>query len=627
MAHAIAHRGPDDEGFFTNGCVGLGSRRLSIIDVPNGRQPLSNEDGTIWIVFNGEIYNHQQLRRDLEQKGHTFRTRTDTEVIVHLYEDLGERCVEQLNGMFAFAIWDGTQGKLILGRDPLGQKPLFYALLGDDFLFASEIKGILAADQQAREIDYHSLHDYLSLRFIPSPRTMLRHIRKLPPAHVAVVCGANITIRRYWTLSFQEKLDLSEQELVAQLEARFAETVVSHLVSDVPVGALLSGGMDSSMVAAVMAKQSRDSLHTFSIGVEEQDFDELPYARQVAEYLQADHITQSITPEIIQLLPRIIWHLDEPSDPIAACQFTAAELASHYVKVVMGGDGGDELFAGFDRYLGILHLEHRQNLSLLLGSAPVGHLLNWLPDSFAYKSITQKLRWIHQLSQEPELGRRYAAATSFFRFSHTGKQGLFTGDLWTQVMNWNSADVIAEQVNCAPAKTAVDKMLYADYMTRLPEHSLMLTDRMNMAHSVELRSPFLDHRLVEFVAMFPSQMKIHGRELKYILRRLAKHYLPPAIVNRPKQGFMFPVAYWFRGRLYPLLRHLLPDGRLVQEGIFRREAVLRLIEEHRNRQVDHHVRLWMLLNLELWYRIYIDRMPLAWVTQMLGSHMGQTPRA
>lgn len=626
MAQAIAHRGPDDEGFYVDGCIGLGNRRLSVIDVGGGHQPLGNEDGTIWIVYNGEIYNHRQLRHELEQQGHTFGTRTDTEVIVHLYEEWGDRCVEKLSGMFAFALWDSRRARLVLARDPLGQKPLFFARMGDDFLFASEIKAILAADRRARELDSHSLHDYLSLRFVPSPRTMLRHIHKLPPAHIAVVQGADVTLKRYWQLSFYDKLDLSEEEMVAALDAKLAETVASHLVSDVPVGALLSGGMDSSMVAALMARQTQPAFSTFSIGVQEQDFDELPFARQVADHIQARQIAQTIAPDVVHLLPAIIWHLDEPSDPIAACQFAAAQLAARHVKVVLGGDGGDELFAGFDRYLGLLRLERHRRLSRLLGTNLVGQLVSGISESFAYKSTTQKLRWAHQLSRQDSLGRRYAEATCFFRFNHADKQALFTADLWAAVAQWDSADEIAGQVNGAPAADPVDQMLYADYMTRLPEHSLMLTDRMAMAHGLELRSPFLDHRLVEFMAMVPSQLKIRDHELKHILRQVAKHYLPAGIVNRPKQGFMFPVAYWFRDRLYPLLKSLLPNGRLVQERLLRPQAVLRLLEEHRSSRIDHHVRLWMLLNLELWYQMYIDQVPREAVTQSLHAYADSESR-
>jgi asparagine synthase (glutamine-hydrolysing) len=575
MLQAIAHRGPDDEGVYVNGQIGLGNRRLSIIDLIGGRQPICNEDQSIWIVYNGEIYNYRDLRKELKQNGHIFRTKSDTEVIIHLYEELGERCVDKLNGMFAFAIWDEKDQKLLLARDRLGQKPLFYARSNGDFLFASEIKAILAANKQKREIDYESLHHYLSLRFIPSPQTLLRSIKKLPPAHILIWQDNQIHLTRYWHLSFRNKLKLSESEFIDGLEEKLHHTIESHLISDVPVGAFLSGGMDSSMIVAIMAKSVGDSFQTFAIGVKEQSFNELPYARMVADRYHTKHIEHIVESDMIQLLPKMIWYLDEPSDPIAACQFHAAELAAGHVKVVMGGDGGDELFAGFDRYLGVNYIDY----------------YNLIPD---------------RLSSLQNMSQRYAEATCFFRFSHQDKQALFSDELWRRLGNLNSADVIVSQFENSHADDAIDKMLYADFMTRLPEHSLMLTDRMTMAHGLEARSPFLDHQLVEFLAAFPSKLKIRGRKLKYVLRRIAQQYLPDEIVKRKKQGFMFPIAFWFGNELYNFLESFLIDSYFVKQGLFKKDSVLRLLEDHRKNRVDNHVRLWMLLNLEIWYRIYIE---------------------
>jgi asparagine synthase (glutamine-hydrolysing) len=607
MLQMVAHRGPDDEGVYVNGHIGLGNRRLSIIDLPGGRQPICNEDGTIWIVYNGEIYNYKQLRQKLEGQGHVFRTHSDTEVIIHLYEELGERCVDKLSGMFAFAIWDENQHKLLLARDRLGQKPLFYAQEGQDLLFASEVKGVLATLKSPREIDYESLHHYLSLRFIPSPRTMLRQVKKLPPAHVLVYQRGKISIRRYWDLSFREKLDLPEAELLAGLREKLTQAVDSHLVSDVPVGAFLSGGMDSSVIVALMAGSLTAPFNTFSIGVKEQDFNELPYARLVAGRYDTCHVERYVESDLITLLPKIIWHLDEPSDPIAACMYHAAELASSHVKVVLGGDGGDELFAGFDRYLGFGYINYYTMVPSLVRQRIIGSLLGLLPESFAYKSVTQKLRWANQLSMLGSPGERYAEATCFFRFNHHDKQMLFNADIWQQVREINSADVIAARFNDGKAQDPIDRMLYADYMTRLPEHSLMLTDRMTMAHGLEARAPFLDHALVEYLAAFPSDLKIRGRELKYVLRRLATDHLPQEIVRRQKQGFMFPIAYWFRDELYGFVKRYLVDSALVREGLFREERVLRLVEDHRKSRIDNHVRLWMLLNLAIWHQIYIEQ--------------------
>jgi asparagine synthase (glutamine-hydrolysing) len=607
MLQTIAHRGPDDEGVYVDGPIGIGNRRLSIIDLSGGHQPMCNEDETIWISYNGEVYNYKQLRRELEAKGHVFRTLTDTEVIVHLYEELGERCVDRLSGMFAFAIWDGNRQKLVLARDRLGQKPLFYARDGEDLLFASEVKAILAVMKCKREIDYEALHHYLSLRFIPPPRTMLRHIRKLPPAHILVYQAGEIRVSRYWDLSFREKLDLSETELLETLGERLIRAVDSHMVADVPIGAFLSGGMDSSMIVAIMARDLRASFETFAIGVEEQDFNELPYAKMVADRYNTCHFEERVEADIMRSLPRVIWHLDEPSDPIAVCQFYAAELAARHVSVVLGGDGGDELFAGFDRYLGVGLIDAYALIPAFIRRKLVGPLLAAMPDSFTYKSTTQKLRWMHQLSLRPDGGQRYAEATCFFRFSHRDKRALFGDGLWDEVGHLNSTDCIAEPFEAADADDPLDRMLYADFVTRLPEHSLMLTDRMTMAHGLEARSPYLDHELVEFMARFPSHLKIRNRQLKCALRKLAVDYLPEPIVNRPKQGFMFPVAYWFRDELHSFLEQFLLNSFFVREGFFERGSVLRLLQDHRRNRMDNHVRLWMLLSLEVWYQIFIQQ--------------------
>jgi asparagine synthase (glutamine-hydrolysing) len=606
MLRTIVHRGPDDEGIYVDGSIGLGVRRLSIIDLPGGHQPICNEEGTIWIVFNGEIYNYKSLRRQLEGKGHHFQTQSDTEVIVHLYEEYGERCVEQLKGMFVFGIWDEKWQKLVLVRDRLGQKPLFYAQEGQEFFFASEIKAILAVSKQPRQVDFESLHHYLSLRFIPPPRTMLRHVKKLPPAHVLVYQRGSIMLSRYWDLSFNQKLELSEDEVRVGLQQKLTQTIESHLVSDVPVGAYLSGGLDSSMIVAVMAKDLGQTFKTFSVGVQEDDFNELPYARQVAAQYHTDHIEKCVQANLIDLLPRMIWHLDEPSDPIAACMYHAAELASRHVKVVMGGDGGDELFAGFDRYLGVGYVDAYAMIPAFIRESILEPVIERMPDNFSYKNLTQKARWAHYLSRFPSLGERYAEATLFFRFNHQDKRALFSDGLWDQLGEKNSAEIIVEHYEGANAHDPIDRMLYADFMTRLPEHSLMLTDRMTMAHGLEARSPYLDHELVEYVAAFPSRLKIRGRETKRILRKLAKGYLPERIVQREKQGFMFPIAYWFRNELYGLVKDSVLESYFVREGIFRRKSVERLLEEHRENRFDHHVRLWMLLNLAIWHQLYIE---------------------
>ena len=606
MLDSIAHRGPDDSGIYLRDQIGLGNRRLSIIDLKSGKQPISNEDGTIWVVYNGEMYNSPRLRNQLEARGHTFRTSSDTEVIVHLYEEVGERCVEQIGGMFAFGLWDEKRRKLLLARDRIGQKPLFYSWDGSDFFFGSEIKSILAVRQQGAELDPQAMHDYLSLRFVSPPRTIFKGIQKLPPAHILVFHKGQIGIRQYWKLSFNQKLTLTESEIIEALQEQLKRTIDSHLLSDVPVGAFLSGGLDSSLIVAVLGRDLGLRPKTFSIGVEESDFDETPYARMVAEHYHTDHIEERVEANLIQSLPKMIWHLDEPSDPIAACMYQAARLASRHVKVVLGGDGGDELFAGFDRYTGSRYIDRYRFIPLAFRKYFMGPVLNRISDSFTYKSMTQKLRWVHQLSLQETAAEQYAEATSFFRFTHDQKRALYGDALWQELGSKDSAQELVEPFNNAEADDLLDRMLYTDFVTRLPEHSLALTDRMTMAHGLEARSPFLDHELVEFLAKVPGNIKVQNNQPKYLMRKLAADYLPAPILQREKQGFMFPIAYWFRTDLFPLVSQTLENSHFVKEGWFRKETIQRLLAEHRSFKQDHHVRLWMLMNLELWHQLFIE---------------------
>ena len=617
MLDTLVHRGPDDSGCYMNANIGLGSRRLSIIDLETGNQPISNEDGTIWIVYNGEMYNYQSLRVQLEARGHTFHTNSDTEVIVHLYEDLGEHCVEHLGGMFAFALWDERQQKLLLARDRIGQKPLFYARDGSDFLFGSEMKAILAVHRYEPELDPLAMHDYLSLRFIPPPRTIFKHIQKLPPAHTLVFQNGQIRLRRYWHLSFREKLALSESEILEALREQLQRTVESHLISDVPVGAFLSGGLDSSLIVAILTGDLARKAKTFSIGVEESDFDELPFARMVAEKYGTQHVEERVSANLIQSLPDMIWHLDEPSDPIAACMFQAAQLASRHVKVVLGGDGGDELFAGFDRYVGARYIDVYSLMPLMLRQGLMGPMLDRLPDSFTYKSLTQKLRWVHHLSLQATTAEQYAEATCFFRFTHEGKRALYADPLWKELGERISTVAITEPFNHAEANDLLDRMLYTDFVTRLPEHSLVLTDRMSMAHGLEARSPFLDHELVEFLAKVPAKIKVQNHQPKYLMRKLAANVLPAPILQREKQGFMLPIAYWFRTDLFPLVSQTLENSHFVREGWFKRQSIQRLLQEHRSNRYDHHVRLWMLLTLDLWHQLYMEGVKQETLTEKL----------
>ena len=638
MSDVLVHRGPDDQGAVLLGEAGLAQRRLAIIDLTRGHQPIANEDGNVWIVLNGEIYNYRELRRDLLARGHSFKTASDTEVLLHLYEERGERVVDELRGMFAFALWDTRRRKLLLARDRFGQKPLFWRFDGRRFLFASEIKAILAAggtDAPAPDLDLRSLDEYLTLRFIPSPRTLFHGIRKLPPAHLLVLDASavepprigglapvpRIEVRRYWTLRYVPKRGDREAELVEEARDRIREAVESHLVADVPVGAYLSGGMDSSLVVAMISELREGPLQTFAVGVEDQEFNELPYARTVAAHCGTEHREEVVWPDMVQLLPSMIRHLDEPSDPIAACMYHAAALASRHVKVVLTGDGGDEIFAGYDRYFGFRWVSLYAALPAGVRRYLLGPAVHALHDSSAYKNLTQKARWVHDLSFH-EGGRRYAQATAFFRFGSEGKGGLYSPAVAAQLAELDPMESVVSGFDEAEARDDLDRMLQADISTRLAEHSLMLSDRMTMAHSLEARSPFLDHRLAEFAASLPATLKMRGKTLKYLLRRVAAPYLPAAILKRPKQGFMFPLGYWMKGPLLPVVQYLLTQSRLVEEGIFRREPIERLVAEHVASKADHHVRLWMILNVEVWYRMYVRGERLEDLTGLLRERLG-----
>ena len=638
MSDSLVHRGPDDQGAVLLGEAGLAMRRLSIIDLARGHQPIANEDASAWIVCNGEIYNHRELRRDLQARGHFFRTASDAEAVLHLYEDRGERVVDDLRGMFAFAIWDVRRRKLLLARDRFGQKPLFWRFDGRRFLFASEIKAILAGlgpEAPRPELDLRSLDEYLTLRFIASPRTLFQGIHKLPPAHLLVLDASDaepprgghlapapaIEVRRYWRLRYVPKRSEREAEIVDEARERVREAVESHLLSDVPVGAYLSGGMDSSLVVAMMAEVRDEPFPTFAVGVEDQDFNELPYARMVAQACGTEHHEEVVWPDMVELLPSMVRHLDEPSDPIAACMAQAASLASRHVKVVLTGDGGDELFAGYDRYFGFRWVNLYAALPEPVRRYLLGPAVYALRDRAGYKTVTQKARWVHDLSFH-EGGRRYAQATAFFRFGQEGKGGLYAPDVAVALADLDPMESVIRGFDEAEARDDLDRMLQADIATRLPEHSLMLSDRMTMAHGLEARSPFLDHRLAELVATIPTSLKMRGRTLKYLLRRVAAPYLPEAILKRPKQGFMFPLGYWMKGPLLPVLRHLLATSALLEEGIFRREPVERLVGEHVANRADHHARLWMILNLEVWYRMYVRGERLEDLTGRLRERLG-----
>ena len=617
MNDALQHRGPDDSGVYIsrNKHAGLGHRRLSIIDLAGGQQPIANEDGSKKIVFNGEIYNYQTIKPDLATR-HSFKTHSDTEVILHLYEELGAGCLQKLRGMFAIAIYDEQAESLFIARDHLGQKPLYYYHDGETFAFASEIKALLALDPTLRELDPDALYEYLSIRVITSPRSMFRRIRKLAPGHYLTFKRGRVDVQRYWHLSYEPKMEGNFQDILGGLEEKMAETVRYHLVSDVPVGAFLSGGLDSSLVVAMMRKASPDAFKTFSGDVPYEGYSELPYADLVARKYRTDHHELTIKPSLVRTLPDLVWHLDEPSDPLSVCMYYIAELARKEVKVVLGGDGGDELFGGYDRYYGNLYTRYYALLPEVVRRQIMGRLLKLVPEGFWYRSISHQIKWIHQMSFYSG-GDRYAGSLSYFYFSDDYKKQLYTESFRQEVQGFDPAAGIKTYFDSDNAKEAVDKMLYVDQMTRMPDHPVMISDRMTMAHGLEARAPFLDHELVEFCAGIPPSMKIKGRTKRFIQVELAKKYLPTALIHKKKQGFSSALPYILADEFRLLHQTFLTRSSLVREGYLQQQMIDRLLNEHLHGKVDHGNRLWLLCNAEVWYRMYIEGQEKEQIKQLL----------
>jgi len=609
MTHTLYHRGPDEEGYFHDDIISLGQRRLSIIDLSNGKQPISNEKGNLQLICNGEIYNSPQLRKQLLQSGHSFKTATDVEVILHLYEEKGKDCVKELQGMFALAIWDADRRILFMARDHMGQKPLFFFNENGTFAFASEVKGILASGVVEPKINLDGLWHYISLRFVADQHSFFKKIQKLPAASSLTYEGGKLTIEKYWELDFSEKISGSEEDIAEQLDAMLRKTVDAHLLSDVRVGAFLSGGIDSSTIAALMATLSGEKVPTFSIGVKEQGFNELPYARMVVESYGMEGYERIVEADLIHLIPSMIHHMDEPSDPFGVGVYLVAREASREVKVVLGGDGGDENFAGYDRFAGNRLVDFYCLLPRWFRRHIMSKLIDRIPESFGYKSLAQKANWVNYMSMY-EGGERYAQSVSFLRFTQQAKDQLFTESARKQIDDLDSTAKILRYFNSENVNDLVDRMLYTDLMTRMPDHLLVIVDRMCMAHSLESRSPLIDYKLVEFAAAIPARLKMNGKDLKYILRKVARRYLPEALIDRPKQGFGFPLGIWMRTDLKVFLRNLFRQSRFVEDGIFEERYMTELLNEHLMGKRDHNYRLWLLLNLELWYRLYFENQTL-----------------
>jgi asparagine synthase (glutamine-hydrolysing) len=607
MLDALQHRGPDGEGTYHDGHVTLGHRRLSIIDLAGGRQPLHNADKSVWLICNGEIYNYRELRQRLQRDGYQFLTHSDCEVIIALYERHGARLLDHLRGMFAFVLWDAPRRRLLAARDHLGQKPLFYTDGEHGFACASEIKALLAFDPRPPRMNLAALDQYLALRLIDAPLSMFEGIHKLPPGHfLTLEADGAPRIVRYWQLRHEPKIEIPEERILDELEARVEESLRLHMVSDVPVGAFLSGGMDSSLLVAMLARRlGVERLPTFTMGLDYQRFDEAPAARAVAQRFHTAHHEERVAPEITALLPDLVAALDEPSDPLSLCTWLLAQFARRYVKVVIGGDGGDELFGGYDRYYGNLYASHYRRVPEALRRRVLAPAVAMIPESGWYKSVGHQLRWLHQLSFH-DGGARYAAGLTYFYFGRERRAALFAPEMHER---WRSLD--AEAAIREPYERAcggdLDRMLYADSAVRLPNHPVMITDRICMAHGLEARSPFMDHELAQFAAQLPANLKVRGGTLRYLQRKLAARYLPPSILSRPKQGFSSALPYLLQAEYEHLYETCLRTSRLARDGILNGEVMTQLIDEHIARRADHGNRLWLLINAEIWYRMAILR--------------------
>jgi asparagine synthase (glutamine-hydrolysing) len=612
MADAIVHRGPDDEGYYAKGQIGLGFRRLSIIDLGGGHQPLSNEDGSIWIVFNGEIYNYQELRALLVTKGHVFRTQSDTEVIVHLYEEYGRDCVEKLRGMFGFAIWDSVRKCLFLARDRVGIKPLYY-YLGDKFIsFASEMKAILVDPEVRRDIDPAIIDRFLTYFYVPGSPTMLRNFFKLEPGHWLAVQDGRIQIQSYWDLNFQpaDPGEKSTQDLEMEVIGLLDHTVQLHMISDVPVGFLLSGGLDSTAMLSLTAKKTDKPISSYTIGFSHPGVvDERPFARLAAQRFGSEHHEISITArEFASFLPEYVWHMEEPvCEPASVALYYVSKLAKPYVKVLISGEGGDEAFAGYHNYMYLSWVEKvKKAVGPFCGAVAQGmSLIGRMSNSRVLNKYAPLL--------STDLDEHYLSRTSSpFTYFNRDPSAFYSDEMAQRVDKLRSTEVTRKFISRRSGDGPLEKMQYVDTKTWLPDDLLIKADRMTMANSIELRVPFLDHKLLEYAACLPSHQKVRGFEMKYLLKKSLAKYVPAEILRRRKEGFPNPSVTWLADDLKDVVSDILLDSKSISRGYFKRKAVEELIERN-SRSRSYTAEIFSLVVLELWHRTFVDRQ---------GSHTG-----
>ena len=604
MADTIYHRGPDDEGYYVSGPVGLGFRRLSIIDLKTGHQPLSNEDGTIWIIFNGEIYNYLELRGLLLSKGHVFKTSTDTEVIVHLYEEFGPECLQKLRGMFGFAIWDGNTKSLFLARDRVGIKPVYYCLTTTSLIFASEIKAILADPSIRREIAPELIDRFLTLKYVPGEETLLKGIQKLAPGHYLLVKNGNPVVRQYWDLQFEEsRRNTSLEEAESALLNLLTETVEMHMIADVPVGVLLSGGVDSTGVLSLAVNETQQKISTFTVGFAGKEVaDERPYAKLAAQTYGTQHYDMTISAEdFAAFMPRYVWHMEEPvCEPPAIAMYYVSKLARNYVTVLLSGEGGDEAFAGYSNYRNLVWLERiKRGISPLNGAVAQG-----LSVANSLVHMPRMAKYVRLMTNTfPDY---YASRTSMaYRRVRNGLSRLYSADFAPSIDREHSLEPLRRLQAHVKGQNTLDAMLYIDTKTWLPDDLLIKADKMTMANSIELRVPLLDHQVLEFAASLPPSFKLKGFTGKYLLKKALSNRIPKEIRNRKKAGFPVPYGSWLRNDLKDLVWTVLTDRKTLNRGYFRKDAVEKLLQENSN-GCDYSKDIFSLLSLELWQRTFLD---------------------
>ena len=611
MTAILRHRGPDDQGLYVDGPIALGMARLAIVDLsPAAYQPMSNEDGSVWIIYNGETYNHRELRKELEVKCHHYRSNSDSESVLHAYEEYGEGCLQHLRGMYAFAIWDAPQRKLFLAVDRLGIKPLYYCQISDVFLFASELKAILQHPAVRREIDFLSLDEYLRYCYIPAPRTIFKGIQRLSPGHFLTVQDGQAKIRQYWDLRFMPNQHRSEKEWIEETHELLRQCVQDELESDVPLGALFSGGIDSSAIVAFMSQASPRPVQTFTIGFNTPrqnygHYDETAYARIVAQRFGCDHHEFRVEPKVLDMLPKMIWHFDEPFANVTAIPtWYLCQVARQYVTVALAGAGGDEDFGGYPRYLAARFLPAYFALPSVLRDGLLKRLAHTIPQQAdGYSILNRAKRFFLGADTSPE--PTYRNWVSFW--PQGSLPTLYTLQVRQEISLQQTPTIVDALLAEASDEDLLNRIFYADLKTYLPDNLLTYSDRMASAHSLEMRVPFCDYRLVEFAATIPSGLKLKGFTLKYLLKKALDGLLPRQTLYRRKQGFSVPLGYWLKSELLPLAKAMLSTQKIEQRGYFNVSVVQGMLGDHLAGKADHSARLWALIIFELWHTLYLDQ--------------------